>query len=209
MTKISFVYFDVGGVLIKDFSVTNKWEEMLLDLGIKENNFDKFNGIYDRHARQINTHLEIDKLLPQLSKEFGIEFPKNYSWLDDFIARFEVNPHITPIVKQLNMSYKLGLLTNMWPGMLDKIFAADLMPPATWQVIVDSTIVDMQKPDREIYEYAQDKAGVPASEILFIDNTPKHLIEPKQLGWQTFFYDSRNYAKSTHELANFLGLSGE
>lgn len=206
MSKISFIYFDVGGVVIKDFSASKKWEEMLLDLGIKQADFDKFNGIYDRHARQINTHLKIDSLLPMLSKEFGIKFPKDYSWLDDFIKRFEVNSGIAPIIEQLSTTHKLGLLTNMWPGMLDKIFTAGLMPIANWQIIVDSTIIGMQKPDREIYEYAQRETGVPVSEIMFIDNSPQHLVEPAKLGWQTYFYDSKDYEKSSRDLAQFLGL---
>jgi hypothetical protein len=29
---ISFIYFDVGGVLIQDFSGNNKWNELLSEL---------------------------------------------------------------------------------------------------------------------------------------------------------------------------------
>jgi hypothetical protein len=38
MTK--FVYFDVGGVLIKDFSKTNKWEELKKAKNITDPGFD-------------------------------------------------------------------------------------------------------------------------------------------------------------------------
>ena len=34
MSKISFVYFDVGGVILLDYSGTNKWVEMQRGLGI-------------------------------------------------------------------------------------------------------------------------------------------------------------------------------
>lgn len=41
--KIKFIYFDVGGVVILDYSKTNKWNEMLTDLGIPEELKPKFN----------------------------------------------------------------------------------------------------------------------------------------------------------------------
>ena len=34
MSDIKFVYFDVGGVLLLDYSGTDKWQQMKLDLGI-------------------------------------------------------------------------------------------------------------------------------------------------------------------------------
>ena len=34
--KLSFIYFDVGGVVIQDFSGTNKWSQLKRELGIKK-----------------------------------------------------------------------------------------------------------------------------------------------------------------------------
>ena len=42
MSKISFVYFDVGGVVVKDFSDTNHWQNLKLYLGITANLEDQF-----------------------------------------------------------------------------------------------------------------------------------------------------------------------
>lgn len=204
MSKISFVYFDVGGVLIKDFSSSNKWQKMMSDMGVKEVDYPKFDFIYDEHAQRINLDLPIDNLIPILEKEFKLSIPWQHSWLDEFVARFEPNPGINEIVGQVCEKVKVGLLTNMWPGMLEKIKNSKLLPESRWTSIVDSTVVGMQKPDKEIYEYAAHAAKVPSSEILFIDNTPKHLVEPAKLGWQTFLYNSSDYDQANKDLAKFI-----
>jgi FMN phosphatase YigB (HAD superfamily) len=61
----------------------------------------------------------------------------------------------------------------------------------------------------EIYQIAQEKAGVPAKEILFVDNRQKNIDGAKKVGWQTFFYDSKDYNKSSHDLGNFLNIAGK
>ncbi len=177
---------------------------MMSDMGVKEADYPKFDFIYDEHAQRINLALPIDNLIPILEKEFKLSIPWEHSWLDEFVARFETNPAINEIVTQVSKKAHVGLLTNMWPGMLDKIKNAKLLPESAWTSVVDSTVAHLQKPDKEIYEYAKELAGVPHNEILFVDNTAKHLIEPKKLGWQTFLYNSSDYDQSNRDLADFI-----
>ena len=33
---IKFIYFDVGGVLVRDFSKSNKWQELVNEIGISK-----------------------------------------------------------------------------------------------------------------------------------------------------------------------------
>ena len=44
MPDIKFIYFDIGGVLLLDFSKTNKWLEMRRDLGISPDLDSQFEG---------------------------------------------------------------------------------------------------------------------------------------------------------------------
>ena len=62
--NIKFIYFDVGGVVIKDFSGTNKWEELKVELGIPQDKSQEFEDIYDLYQDEINTTREIDSLIP-------------------------------------------------------------------------------------------------------------------------------------------------
>lgn len=206
MAKISFIYFDVGGVLIKDFSNTDQWRKMYLDAGIKEDQLEKINEVYDKYARKLNTVLDIDAFLPLLKKETEITFPLGYSMLSDMISRFQVNKSIWPIVKAVQAKYRTGLLTNMYPKMLDAIKAAELLPPGKWDILLDSSVEGVQKPDSVIFQIATKWTGEKHENVLFIDNTKANINRAKSVGMQTFHYDSSNYKQASQDLTSFLKL---
>lgn len=209
MSKISFVYFDVGGVVIKDYSSTNKWEIMKNDLGATGNLSKQFETIFRQYNDRLVTGLiDADSLLKIIAKQLNLNIKEKTSLLNYFVDHFEQNMTIWSVISRVKATLKIGLLTDMYPGMLAAISAKKLLPPATaWDIIVDSSILGVKKPMPKIYEIAQEKANIPDKEILFIDNSQKNLTVPQSLGWQTFFYDSSNYEKSSAELANFLSLS--
>lgn len=199
--NIKFIYFDVGGVVIKDFSGTNKWEELKLELGIPKDKDQEFEDIYDQYQDEINTTREIDSLIPIYKEKFGIALPDNYSFLiDGFVKRFEKNLDIWPVIETAKSKYKIGLLTNMYPNMLSEIKKAELLPNIEFDQIIDSSIEKVQKPYKEIYKLAEKRCGFKGNEILFIDNSQKHLDSAKQFGWQTFLYDPTDNKKSSEEL---------
>lgn len=205
MSKISFVYFDVGGVALKDLSDTPKWQEILDSIGLGQFDPEKVEAIYKAHDNEICTgKMHIDDILPIYQKEFGINFDPEYSLQKAVIDSFATNPLIWPLIKQCQSVYKIGLLTDMWTDMYRELEKRKLIPDFNWDVVIDSSIEGLRKPYPEIYQLAQQKAAVPPGEILFIDNREKNLVPARQLGWQTYLYDSSNYEKSSRELAEFL-----
>lgn len=206
MTRISFIYFDVGGVAIQDFSDTKKWD-MMIDqaLGIPQNSRVAFDQLYDEYEDDIcKGKIAVDDLQPFIKEHFHADIPTDFSMLSYFVGHFEPNPGIWEIVKHLTSTIQFGLLTDQYLGMLDLIFAHQLIPQLPFKAIVDSSVLGMRKPMPEIYQIAQERTGVPASEILFIDNREKNLVVPRQMGWQTYFYDSKDYEKSNKLLAQFF-----
>jgi HAD superfamily hydrolase (TIGR01509 family) len=177
---IKFVYFDVGGVVIKDFSKTNKWEELRVAKSISKQDFDELRGKLS--MGQINLN------------EVGLS-------LNDFISRYDTNKSIWPIIVGIKKKYKIGLLTNQYRGLLEAIVNANLMPVIDWDVTIDSSIEGVKKPDPKIYEIAEKSAEFSGSEILFVENGEKHIKTAQEFGWQTFLYDSSNYEKSSQNLA--------
>lgn len=203
--KISFIYFDVGGVLIKDFSATNKWQEMKQFLGIPPEKDKLCDQLYDKYEPAANEgQIDIDSLMPELEQKLDIKFPPNFSLRGYMTSKFSPNLSLWSILDSLQPKYKLGLLTNMFPNLLNGIEERGLLPSTVWDQIVDSSIAHTYKPELEIYHIAQKAAGVPHNEILFIDNLPENLEPAKSLGWTTFHYDPHNYEQSSRELASFL-----
>jgi len=201
---IKFVYFDVGGVVIKDFSGTNKWEELKSGMGIKPDQTKDFNEIFDKYEPDVCVGRDVQTLVPMLREKLGLKLPENYSFLLDFVNRFEKNESIWPIMKRLKENKKIGLLTNMYPNMLDAIYKADLMPDVEWDVVIDSSIEKVRKPQTEIFQLSQDRSGFKGEEILFVENGAKHVEAAKKFGWQTFLYDPIHTAQSGHDLEKLL-----
>ena len=207
--KIEFVFFDVGGVLIKDYSCSDKWQQTKGFVGVNTPELDmKFEDLWKDIEGSVCVDCDVDVLVERCRDELGLDLPKGFSLLDDFVDRFEKNESIWSIVGRVKKTTKIGLLTNMYPRMLDKIIAKGLLPNIKWDVVVDSSVVKLQKPHSGIYEKAEEMADVKASGVLFVENTKKHVDSATSLGWQTFLYDSCDYENSSMKLEKYLGKVG-
>lgn len=205
MSQTKFVFFDVGGVLILDFSNTDKWSKMKKDLGVTKETNEVFESVWQKYQYRRGIDYDIDNMIPELHEKTGIIFPENYSMLADFIARFEVNPYIWSVVKKAQkVGKKVGMLTNMYPRMLGSIQVAGLMQDIKWDLIIDSSVVGVEKPNQKIFEIVEQKTALKPEEILFIDNMPSNTEAASKRGWQTFTYDDQNPEKASEELTKIL-----
>lgn len=200
---VSFVYFDVGGVVIADVNGTDKWEEMKRSIGIRMKDNEEFDRFYSKYEKEACVGRDIDTLIPLIAKKFHVNFPAGYSLLSDFINRFERNKFIWPVIEKIRQDSQIGLLTNMYPGMFSAIVKKGIMPEAIWNVIVDSSIEGCLKPGFKIFELALEKANVEKGNILFVDNKIKNTNAGKKFGWKTFFYDSSDHENSSQGLLNY------
>ena len=201
---IKFVYFDLGGVVINDFSKNNKWEVMKKVMGVKPSFEKEFDEFYDKYEHEdVCLTRPVDTLIPILEEKFNMKFPKEFSMNQYFIDHFDRNSFIEPVIKEINIKSKIGILSNQYVDMFEGIQKKNILPKVKWDVVVDSTKVLLQKPDPKIFEYATNKAGVLKQEILFVDNSQKNIDAGIKFGWQTFFYNSANHKKSSEELLTF------
>ena len=200
---ISFVYFDVGGVVVKDLYGENKWTEMKRDIGIKAEDDKEFDQFWDKYEKEVCLGRDVDTLIPLLEKKFHLNFPDGFSLLANFVSRFEPNKLIWPVLERIKQDRKIGLLTNMYPRMLSAITGKGIMPPVTWDAIIDSSIEGCRKPNSDIFELAEQRANVKKDNILFADNKMQNINAAKDLSWQTFFYDTKDHKKSCRNLLNY------
>lgn len=83
MSVIKFVYFDVGGVVIADFSATNKWAVLKNEIGITEKTNHKFEDLYNKYKNQINTSLHINDFYKIVQNELDVKPLPNFDFLVD------------------------------------------------------------------------------------------------------------------------------
>ncbi len=92
----------------------------------------------------------------------------------------------------------------MYPRMFNVLIKKGSIPHFEWDVIIDSSVVGYQKPDRKIFEIAQELVKAKREEILFVENSIEHVKAAKDFGWQTFLYDSSNPFESSKKLARLF-----
>ena len=208
MTKIEFVYFDVGGVLINDFSGNNKRDEWMDDLGYGALQRAEFRRLWDEHvAPRVNLDYDVEDFC-EIVRKNGLPLPDEYSMLHHgFVNRFEANKVLWPLLEEIDTD-RCGLLTNMYPRMLRAIKHAKILPPvvSTWNenYIIDSSVVMAEKPNSDIFKIAEAKVGLKPEQILFVDNTLANIEAAQAEGWQTFQYDPTDSLTSTGALRKLL-----
>ena len=206
LSRVEFVFFDIGGVLINDFSGTNAKAELLAELGGTAQTRPKMAAIWDVWAPWACLNADADDLMPILVAT-GFRPPtENYSLLEHgHVRRFSQNQMLWPLLDRLK-SERCGIISNMYPRMLATIKAHQLMPPAvtSWRHVIDSSVAGLQKPDEDIYRRASAHVSADPADILFVDNLPENLRAPQRLGWQTFWYDPTNHQASVKGLATRL-----
>lgn len=195
---IKFVYFDVGGVVVKDFSKTNKWEDFMVSIGVDRQDFDRFDTYWE--SLEVSVMDDMQSIVPEINKEFGLKLSSDHDLLSEFTSRFEKNESIWPIISKIKEDYKIGLLTDQYPGMLDALYQRGVMPDIEFDVVIDSSIEKLRKPQKEIYELAEKRSNCSGYEILFIDNSESKLIVPRDMGWKVLLYDPSNIKDSNKML---------
>lgn len=147
---------------------------------------------------------DINIFVQEAKQKLGLSFQPDYDMTKDFVNRFEVNKPISNLIRKLKKDFMLGLLTNQYSGMLSMIIERDLMPKVDWDVIIDSSLEKIRKPDPEIFLLAENKVKADPRSILFVDNKQSLLEPARQRRWQVFEYDPSNPETSTTKLQRFI-----
>ncbi len=99
---------------------------------------------------------------------------------------------------------KVGLLTNIMPGLLGAMRRDNRVPNLPYDAVVDSSEVAAIKPETKMYEIAQEQAGVPPEEILLIDDSRANLMAAEKLGWHVLWFDDARPEESAANVRQAL-----
>ena len=100
--------------------------------------------------------------------------------------------------------YKVGLLTNIMPGLLSGLRRNHKIPDISYDAVVDSSEVAAIKPEAKIYEIAQERAGCQPTEILLVDDSRANLMAAEKLGWHVLWFDDARPEESVERVRGAL-----
>ena len=185
----SFIYFDVNGCLVHFYQ--RAFGKLASDTGAPldtvESAFWHYN---DDVCRGIMT---INDFNVKLAERLGVDEVK---WQDYYLAAVEPVEEMQEVLKWAAEHYKIGLLTNIMPGLLTAMRREGLLPELPYEAVVDSSEVAAIKPETEMFKIATERAGVPAEEILLIDDARSNLMPAEKLGWHVLWFDDAQTEES-------------
>lgn len=201
MKKIKFIYFDIGGVLIHWRGIFGPLSKAT---GKTVSEAERIYMQYDSVAcRGVITAEEMGK---KLEKDFKVRNGQTIDVkqlaIDNFKPLKETHGFITTLMKQ----YHVGLLTNVYHGVYDLVLKHGFVPDLPYRAVIQSCHLGIIKPEKKIYHHAQELAGVPHENILFIDDYEVNIKSAGELGWQTVHFDTQKPLKSINIVREKLGL---
>ena len=194
---VKFVYFDVNGCLIRFYQrafgqIAEKYD---IPADIVETAFWHYN---DAGCRGEYTPDDFNKAL---ASRIGVP---EIDWASYYLAAAEKIDEMHGLVRWTADHYKVGLLTNIMPGLLSGLKSLDKVPALPYDATVDSSELGVIKPEAAIYAIAEERAGVDPSEILFIDDTKANLTAVEARGWHVIWFDYGRPAESVAEIRKAL-----
>lgn len=193
---VRFVYFDINGCLVRSFqrSFGRIAEDSGTPIDVVETTFWRYN---DQVCRG---EMSLDDFNKTLAEEFGttVDFAAYY------LEAVEPIPETQELLRWAAESYKVGLLTNIMPGLIDAMFERNILPDVAFDAIIDSSKIGAIKPEAKIYEIAQDWASVAPEEILFVDDSHTNLVPAIKRGWHAMWFDDFQPKESAARIRSAL-----
>ena len=193
--SMSALFLDIGGVLL-----TNGWGHDSRQLAAKEFSLD-VTDMETRHHLNFAT-LEEGKLTlaEYLSRVvFYQQRPFAPGQFQEFMfAQSKPYPPMIALIRQLKAKYGLKIVVVSNEGReLNAHRVQKFKLDGFVDAFISSCFVHVRKPDADIFRLALDISQVPASQVVFIDNTPMFVQIAEELGMQGILHTDYNatYAK--------------
>lgn len=186
---ISFVYFDVNGCLVHFYQ--RAFTQLAHDSGLPLDRVET--AFWHYNDAVCSGEMPMEEFDAKFAERLGLT---NLDWASYYLDAIEPVTGVNKLVNWVKDRAKVGLLTNLMPGIYESLSVRGKLPPARYDAIIDSSKVGAIKPEAKIYEVAQAKAGVRPNEILFIDDSRVNLTAAEHLGWRVLWFDDYHAAES-------------
>lgn len=197
---ITFVYFDINGCLVQFYQRT--FGLIAADTGIPS---DIVEATYVQYNDAVcKGIMSLDDFNQTLGRSFNVE---NFDWSNYYLDAITSIAGMAELVEWTSKHYKIGLLSNIMPGLIDSMMQRGLIPKLPYDAIIDSSEVKLIKPDPAIFQVAEQKAGAPPNEILLVDDTKLNVTMAERAGWHSIWFNDYDPADSAQRVREALEFS--
>ena len=212
MTPIEAIFWDFGGVLTTSpFQAFNRFEaahNLPKDFIRRVNSTNPTTNAWAQFESNAVTVERFDQLFEQESESLGHSV-RGMHVLE--LLSGELRPRMIGVLKKCKEHFKVGCITNNMksgegPSMAkdEAKVAASQSVMALFDVIVESSVEGIRKPNPRIYEIACDRMDVRPDDCVFLDDLGINLKPAKALGMTTIKVVEEDQA--IKDLANATGI---
>jgi putative hydrolase of the HAD superfamily len=181
------VLFDLGGVILSSpFDAFARYER---DRGLPHGFLRAVNATdpdTNAWARLERSELDLDGFAAAFERESAALGHAVPGWDVLALLAGDVRPAMVEAVRRCSTRYATALLTNNVAGMVatgEQGGLAELLE--LFDVVVESSVVGVRKPDPAFYELACDRLGIEPSEAVFLDDLGINLKPARAMGMAT------------------------
>ncbi|MEO7364222.1 MAG: HAD-IA family hydrolase [Candidatus Saccharimonadales bacterium] len=179
---VRFVYFDVNGCLVRFYQ--RAFAQIAAATGTTADTVETAHWHYtDDACRGLIT---LDDFNRAMASRLGVD---SIDWAKFYLETAEAVPGMPELLAWSHERYNIGLLTNIMPGLLQGLQQHGKVPSLPYHSIINSSEVGTIKPEPQIFEIAEERAGVPPEQILLIDDTQANLKIAEARGWHVLWFD--------------------
>ena len=193
LTSIEAILWDFGGVLTTSpFEAFNRFEAahyLPKDFIRRVNSTNPSTNAWAQFESNAITAEQFDQLFERESESLG--HPVRGARVLELLSG-ELRPRMVNVLKKCKEHFKVGCITNNMksgegPSMTrdEAKAAASQSVMALFDVIVESSVEGVRKPNPRIYEIACDRMGVGPDGCVFLDDLGINLKPAKALGMTT------------------------
>ena len=212
MTPIEAIFWDFGGVFTTSpFEAFNRFEaahNLPKDFIRRVNSTNPTTNAWAQFESNAVTVERFDQLFEQESESLGHSV-RGMHVLE--LLSGELRPRMIGVLKKCKEHFKVGCITNNMksgegPSMAkdEAKVAASQSVMALFDVIVESSVEGIRKPNPRIYEIACDRMDVRPDDCVFLDDLGINLKPAKALGMTTIKIVEEDQA--IKDLANATGI---
>lgn len=201
---IKAVLFDFDGVLTIDKTGSTSITKYISDsCGIP---LETVKSCYYKFNKQLLlgeiTHQEVWQ---DFCKSLGQDI--DYNVLLDSFKATRLDDKMIALVQKLKEKYLVGMITDNKCDRIRTILDHRGLDQY-FDVVAVSASLHAGKDSPSIFEYVLSTLNLSACECVFIDNTEKNLVVPKQMGMSTILFDddNRDYELFVKDLQRFIPI---
>ena len=201
MQKIKCIFFDIGGVLMDHITAFNTLS--------RQHNIPEQESLtfFRSHADDIDSgtltwanfeELYCEKFHP------SIHFKLNF--LESFVRNIRIIQQSHDLIYELKEHYNVGILSNMSEDFFQLVKEQNLIPNIHYIAVVISGTIGSIKPEKKLFEYAQNKVNTLPDELLFIDDKEMNVKAAQSYGWNSYQFNTTNPTDSVEMIKRNLRL---